>query len=138
MSYDSLPCPYQDIFILVSNYQFKFWALNYNSPEFFKNEDEMKSNVDDVIGFTGWFNNQKSPYKWIERDAPLRYLDTFMYHTINGMTFPDSTFALYGTDVEVMIPNNPTCRCPRCVDFFPQRVFEIFDNCLLIASGILL
>ena len=71
---------------------------------------------------------QYSPYKWIERDAPLRYLDTFMYHTINGMTFPDSTFALYGTDVEVMIPNNPTCRCPRCVDFFPQRVFEIFDN----------
>ena len=84
MSYDSLPCPCQDIFILVSNYQFKFWALNYNSPEFFKNEDEMKSNVDDVMGFTGWFNNQKSPYKYSKeelREAALNPVITHLYQT---------------------------------------------------------
>ena len=27
---------------------------------------------------------QKSPYKWIERDAPLRYLDTFKFYIRKG------------------------------------------------------
>jgi hypothetical protein len=71
---------------------------------------------------------QKSPYKWIERDAPLRYLDTFKYHTMKGYSYVDSSFALYGTDVDVMIPNDPWCNSPSCQPFFPQRVFEIFDN----------
>ena len=71
---------------------------------------------------------QKSPYKWIERDAPLRYLDTFKYHTMKGWSYVDSSFAMYGTDVDVMIPNNPWCQSPSCHEFFPQRVFEIFDN----------
>ena len=71
---------------------------------------------------------QKSPYKWIERDAPLRYLDTFKYHTMKGYSYVDSSFAMYGTDVDVMIPNNPDCQSPSCHDFFPYRVFEIFEN----------
>ena len=71
---------------------------------------------------------QKSPYKWIERDAPIRYLDTFKYHTIKGYSYVDSSFANYGTDVDVMIPNDPWCRSPSCEDFFPERVFEIFNN----------
>lgn len=71
---------------------------------------------------------QKSPYKWIEMDAPIRYLDTFKYHLIKGYNFPDSTFAFYGSDIDVMIPNDPWCRSPNCNDFFPMQVYEIFDN----------
>lgn len=71
---------------------------------------------------------QKSPYKWIERDAPIRYLDTFKYHTMKGYSYVDSSFAMYGTDVDVMIPNDPWCHSESCHEFFPQRVFEIFDN----------
>ena len=43
-----------------------------------------------------WY--ERSPYKWIERDAPIRYLDTFKYKTMSAFTFPDSSFANYGDD----------------------------------------
>lgn len=71
---------------------------------------------------------QKSPYKWIERDAPLRYLDTFKYHTMKGTSYVDSTFYHYGTDVDVMIPNDPWCQSPSCELFFPREVYDIFDQ----------
>jgi hypothetical protein len=71
---------------------------------------------------------QKSPYKWIERDAPIRYLDTFKYHTMKGFNFPESSFALYGSDVDIMIPNDPWCASPSCADFFPRAVYDIFNN----------
>lgn len=71
---------------------------------------------------------QKSPYKWIERDAPLRYLDTFKYRTSNGYNYPDSSFALYGTDVEIMIPTLPWCASSDCEDYFPLEVMNILEN----------
>jgi hypothetical protein len=71
---------------------------------------------------------QKSPYKWIERDAPIRYLDTFKYYIRKGWDFPDSSFAMYGTDVDIMIPQNPWCKSNECVDFFPLEVMNIFEN----------
>ena len=71
---------------------------------------------------------QKSPYKWIERDAPLRYLDTFKYYIRKGWDYPDSSFAMYGTDVDIMIPQNPWCRSNECEDFFPLEVMNIFEN----------
>lgn len=71
---------------------------------------------------------QKSPYKWIERDAPIRYLDTFKYHLTKSWNFPDSSFARYGTEVDVMIPNDPWCSSTNCRQFFPTEVYEIFDN----------
>ena len=84
MSYNSLPCPYQDIFMLVSNYKFKFWALNYNSPQFFANKNEMNSDNGYVGGIEGWFKNQKSPYKYSKeelREAALNPVITHLYHT---------------------------------------------------------
>lgn len=71
---------------------------------------------------------QKSPYKWIERDAPLRYLDTFKYHILKGSDYPDSSFAMYGTDVDIVIPNDPWCESPNCYPFFPPELVQIFEN----------
>lgn len=71
---------------------------------------------------------QKSPYKWIERDAPLSYLDTFKFHTMKGTSYVDSSFYHYGTNVDVMIPNDPWCKSPSCENYFPDRVYEILDN----------
>ena len=84
MSYNSLPCPYQDIFMLVSNYKFKFWALNYNSPQFFANKNEMNSDNGYVGDIEKWFNNQISPYKYSKeelREAALNPVITHLYHT---------------------------------------------------------
>lgn len=71
---------------------------------------------------------QKSPYKWIERDAPLRYLETFKYHTMKGYDYTDSSFARYGADVDVMIPDDAWCNSERCDRFFPFEVHSILEN----------
>jgi hypothetical protein len=71
---------------------------------------------------------QRSPYKWIERDAPIRYLDMFKYHLMKGLHFPNSSFALYGSDIDIMIPNDPFCACDKCERYFPRDVYDIFLN----------
>ena len=72
---------------------------------------------------------EKSPYKWIERDCPLRYLDTFKFHLLPAISYPDSSFARYGADdIQVMIPNDPWCKSPNCEPFFPLEIVNIFDN----------
>lgn len=71
---------------------------------------------------------QKSPYKWIERDAPLRYLETFKYHIVKAWNYPDSSFAMYGQDVDVMIPNDPWCNSERCKWYFPPPVHAILES----------
>ena len=74
------------------------------------------------------FLYQKSPYKWIERDAPLRYLESFKYHIVKGYNYPDSSFAMYGYDVDIMIPVDPWCSSEECEKFFPDEVLNILDN----------
>lgn len=71
---------------------------------------------------------QNSPYKWIERDAPLRYIDTFKYRITKGWDYPDSSFAAYGTDVNVMVPTVPWCKSDGCEDYFPIDVMNILEN----------
>lgn len=71
---------------------------------------------------------QASPYKWIERDAPLRYLEQFKYHTIKATEYPDSTFRMYGTDVDVMLWNPSWCPKAEAYKYFPDRVYEILYN----------
>ena len=70
-----------------------------------------------------WY--QQSPYKWIERDAPLRYLETFRYFIKYPEDFMDSSFFLYGTEAEIMVPTVPWCAKPNCEEFFPQEVYDI-------------
>jgi hypothetical protein len=71
---------------------------------------------------------QRSPYKWIERDAPMRYLDTFKYRTVKGWEYPDSSFALYGTDVDIMIPGLPWCHSTECEYYFPIEVMNVIES----------
>ena len=73
-----------------------------------------------------WY--ERSPYKWIERDAPLRYLDTFKYKTMSAFTFPDSSFTNYGDDYEIMIPGDAWCQAPDCEYYFPMEVYNILDS----------
>ena len=73
-----------------------------------------------------WY--QRSPYKWIERDAPIRYLDTFKYKTMSSFVFQDSTFSYYGDDIDVMIPGEPWCQRPDCEYYFPMEVYNILES----------
>lgn len=84
------------------------------------NENKIRSNMLPL-----WY--EKSVYKWIERDAPIRYLDTFKYRIVNATEFPDSTFVSFGDDVDVMIPGDAWCERPDCEYYFPMEVFQIFE-----------
>jgi hypothetical protein len=85
------------------------------------NENKIRSNM-----MHYWY--ERSPYKWIERDAPLRYLDTFKYKTMSAFTFPDSSFTNYGDDYEIMIPGDAWCQAPDCEYYFPMEVYNILDS----------
>lgn len=74
-----------------------------------------------------WFY-QKSPYKWIERDAPTRYIDSFKYHIMPSWCYPDSSFAQYGYDIDIMIPTDPWCDSPQCEQYFPDEAVSIFED----------
>lgn len=71
---------------------------------------------------------QQSPYKWIERDAPIRYLESFKYYIRKGYDYPDSSFARYGTDVDIMIPAKSWCESPSCGKYFPDEILFILDS----------
>ena len=59
IAYNHLPCPYQDIFLMISNYKFKYWPLNYNAPQFFKTDKEMKEKTYKASAFGSWLESQK-------------------------------------------------------------------------------
>lgn len=70
-----------------------------------------------------------SPYKWIERHAPIRYLETFKFYLAPAVAYGDSSFAMYGyDDWQIMIPTHPTCHMSDCKLFFPEDVYKILSN----------
>jgi hypothetical protein len=72
---------------------------------------------------------QRSPFKWIERDAPLRYLMPFKYRLVDAAsTYPESSFARYGADVQVMIPGDAWCKNPGDDVYFPMDVYNILES----------
>lgn len=74
------------------------------------------------------FFYEKSVYKWIERDAPLRYLDKFKFRIMKGYDYPDSSFAMYGDDVDVMLPVDPWCDSDACMELFSDELVMILDE----------
>lgn len=85
------------------------------------NENKLRSYMIDK-----WY--ELSPYKWIERDAPQRYLDTFKYTMWSSFAFPDSTFYNYGDDIDVMVPTDPWCQKEECELYFPMEVYNILES----------
>ena len=65
IAYSFLPCPYQDILLVISNFKFKYWPLNYNCPQFFGNETELKIRKNDTVYIKTFMGQQKnSPFKY--------------------------------------------------------------------------
>ena len=65
IAYSFLPCPYQDIFLVISNFKFKFWPLNYNCPQFFEDDNQLKERKNDTEWIKTFMEKQKnSPFKY--------------------------------------------------------------------------
>lgn len=72
---------------------------------------------------------QRSPFKWLERECPRNYCDTFKFRTVDAQEFfHDSSFALYGDDVQVILYGDSWCTSQTCDYFFPIEVERIFEN----------
>ena len=65
LAYDFFPCPTQEMFLMISQYKFKYFPLNFNCPEFYNNEKE--------------FNDKKyktskiEKYLDLQKNSPFRY-----------------------------------------------------------------
>ena len=83
-SYKNMPCPYQDILIVISNYKFKYFPLKYNCNPFFLTYEDMKNRKKDTKLIEDWIKSQRfSPYKYsIEEiiDAAIDPVITHFYH----------------------------------------------------------
>ena len=64
-AYTDMPCPYQDIFLIISHFKFKYWPLNYNCHQYYENEEQLKEKKTD----TYWIKF----YLKLQKDSPLKY-----------------------------------------------------------------
>ena len=85
IAYKDLPCPYQDIFLVISNFKFKFWPLNYNCPQFFENDEQIREKKTDTVWIKNFMKLQvNSPFKYtIDEiiDAAADPVINHLYHT---------------------------------------------------------
>ena len=80
-SYKDLPCPYQDILFVISNYKFKYMPLKYNCKLFFDNDEQMENKISQTKLIERWTKNQKySPYKYSVDEIMEAALDPVIMH----------------------------------------------------------
>ena len=87
IAYEDLPCPYQDIFLMISNYKFKYWPLNYNCPQFFgDNEKNLTDNNSTEIKHWLFFQ-EFSPFKYSKQELLEASRDPVILHLYKTKPF---------------------------------------------------
>ena len=80
-SYHILPCPYQDIIFVVSDFKFKYMPLKYNCKLFFETDEQMKNKDVNSKYIKKWIDNQKySPYRYSVEEILEAALDPVINH----------------------------------------------------------
>jgi len=88
IAYKYLPCPYQDIFLMISNYKFKYWPLNYNCPQFFENDEQMMEKEFNTKHINIWLGKQKnSPFKYSKEELMEAALNPVIIHLYYAKPF---------------------------------------------------
>ena len=81
IAYNHIPNPYQDIFLMISNYKFKYWPLNYNAPQFFHNDKEMEEKSYNISTFKQWVISQKNTiFRYNEEELMNAALNPVIVH----------------------------------------------------------
>ena len=81
IAYNHLPCPYQDLFLMVSNYKFKYWPLNYNAPQFFQTDQEIKDKPENASSILNWLKSQENtPFRYNVDELMNAALHPVIYH----------------------------------------------------------
>ena len=87
MAYNHLPCPSQDILLMIIRYKFKYWPLNYNCPQFFKNNEKNKKDYN-TSAMNHWLSFQEnSPFRYSKKELIEASLDPVIIHLYANKPF---------------------------------------------------
>jgi lipopolysaccharide biosynthesis glycosyltransferase len=88
IAYDHLPCPYQDIFLMISNYKFKYWPLNYNAPQFFQTDKEKEEKNYNTSTFRQYLDSQKNTiFRYSKEELVNAALNPVIVHLYSNKPF---------------------------------------------------
>ena len=91
LAYNYFMCPFQDILLFISNFQFKFFPLNYNCPQFFENDEQMIKKEFNTKYIQMWLEKQKnSPFKYTKEEIMEAALNPVITHLYYVKPFHDS------------------------------------------------
>lgn len=88
IAYSFLPCPYQDILLLISNYKFKFFPLNFNCPQLYHSREKFIHDKYKSKEINSWIEAQKlSPFRYSEEEMINASLNPVIIHLNKGKPF---------------------------------------------------
>ena len=66
---------------MISNYKFKYWPLNYNAPQFFQTDQEIKDKPENASSIQSWLKSQKNtPFRYDVKELMNAALYPVIYH----------------------------------------------------------
>ena len=87
-AYNYFPCPFQNILLIISNFKFKYLPLNYNSPQIFENDEQLKQKISNTNIITKWMESQKnSPFKQTNKELLEAGLNPVITHLFLNKPF---------------------------------------------------
>ena len=88
IAYHELPCPYQEIFLMISNYKFKYWPLNYNCPQLFENDKQIINKEYNTKYIKMWLELQKNtPFKYSKEELLEAALNPLIIHLYSAKPY---------------------------------------------------
>ena len=88
LAYERFPCPFQEIFLIISNFKFKYWPLNYNAPQIFGNDSEMMGKSYDIPSLKILLNIQgKTQFKYTKEELMNAGLNPVLLHLYHNKPY---------------------------------------------------
>lgn len=89
-AYEILQCPYQDILLLISNYKFKIFPINFNCPQLYDNKDLFNKNGFNSIEISRWMETQNlSLFKYSREELINAALNPIILHLYHSKPYND-------------------------------------------------
>ena len=80
-AYRLIPLPYQDIFLMISDYKVKFFPLKYNCKQFYDYKEQILNRNRTTDYIMNWIHAQKfSPFKYTKDEIYEAALDPVIIH----------------------------------------------------------
>ena len=82
-AYEYFTCPYQEILLIISNFNFKYMPLNFNTPQFYNNDEISKKQMNNTKFMNLWKKYQKfSPFRYDNNEIINAALNPIIVHLL--------------------------------------------------------